>query len=91
MKTWFRFVNSHAEQTLNLGLLRSIAPLLTGVDREELIETERMFDQLLAIILKSEYTENSQVSPSDHSLVSIASFLVTHSKRTVAYLSYSDR
>ena len=84
MKTWFRFVHSHAEQTLNLGLLRSIAPLLTGVDREELTETESMFDQLLTIILKSEYTENSQVSFcrsfETRSASPIASSSVTHPK-----------
>ena len=65
MKTWFRFIRSHIEQTPNLGLLRSIAPLLTGTDRQELIETENALDQLLSIILKSDYTENFQVSSID--------------------------
>ena len=73
MKTWFRFVASHAEQTASLGVLRSIAPLLTGVDRDELINnTENMFDQLFAIILKSDYTENFQVSSSVDSLTSLS-------------------
>ena len=63
MKTWFRFLSSHAEQTASLGVLRSFAPLLEGVDRDELINNpEKMFDQLLNIILKSDYTENFQVS-----------------------------
>lgn len=63
MKTWFRFVSSHIEQTASLGVLRSIAPLLTGVDRDELVNTtENMFDQLLNIIVKSDFTENFQVN-----------------------------
>lgn len=63
MKTWFRFVSSHIEQTASLGVLRLIAPLLTGVDRNELINTtDNIFDQLLNIIVKSDFTDNFQVN-----------------------------
>lgn len=75
MKTWFRFVSSHAEQSATLGILRLIAPLITGVDREELLTTEKMFDQLLNIILKSDYTENFQVS-AHYDLFSILSLFL---------------
>ncbi len=61
IKTSFNLIRLHFEQTSNLGLLRLIAPILTGVNREELIESEKILDQLLAIILKSEYTDNFQV------------------------------
>jgi hypothetical protein len=62
IKTWFSLIRSHFEQASSLGLLRLIAPLLTGVDCEELIESQTILDQLLSIILKSEYTDNFQVS-----------------------------
>jgi hypothetical protein len=62
MKTWFNLIRSHSEQTSNLGLLRLIAPLLTGVNSDELIESETIFDQLLSVILKSDYTDNFQVN-----------------------------
>jgi hypothetical protein len=61
IKTSFNLIRLHFEQTSNLGLLRLIAPILTGVNREELIESEKILDQLLSIILKSEYTDNFQV------------------------------
>lgn len=61
VKIWFRFVHSHIEQNPTLSLLRLIAPLLQGTDREELLQNETLFDQLLSIILKSDYTENLQV------------------------------
>jgi hypothetical protein len=62
MTTWFRFVYSHIEQTSSLGLLRTIAPLLAGVDRIELMTTNNMLDQLLSLIVKPDYTENTQVN-----------------------------
>ena len=61
IKTWFPLIRSHLEQTSSLGLLRLLAPLLTGVQSDELIESEIIFDQLLSIILKSDYTDNFQV------------------------------
>jgi len=66
MKTWFNLIRSHSEQTSNLGLLRLIAPLLTGVNCDELIESEIIFDQLLSVILKSDYTDNFQVNILNH-------------------------
>jgi hypothetical protein len=66
MKTWFNLIRSHSEQTSNLGLLRLIAPLLTGVNCDELIESEIIFDQLLSVILKSDYTDNFQVNSLNH-------------------------
>ena len=62
IKTWFNLIRPHFEQTSSLGLLRLIAPLLTGVTCEELIESQTILDQLLAMILKSEYTDNFQVT-----------------------------
>ena len=62
IKTSFNLIRLHLEQTSNLGLLRLIAPILTGVNGEELIQTEKILDQLLSIILKSEYTDNFQVN-----------------------------
>ena len=63
MKTWFQLIRPHFEQSSTLGLLRLISPLLTGVDASELIESVAIIDQLLSIILKSEYTDNFQVRP----------------------------
>jgi dynein assembly factor 5 len=62
IKTSFNFIRVHLEQSSSLGLLRLIAPILTGVEGEELIKTEKVLDQLLLIILKSEYTDNFQVN-----------------------------
>lgn len=61
IKTSFNLIRSHLEQTSSLGLLRLIAPILTGVDVDELMQTEKILDQLLTIILRSEYTDNFQV------------------------------
>lgn len=63
IKTWFNLLRPHFEQASSLGLLRLIAPLLAGVTREELLESEAILDQLLTMILKAEYIENFQVSP----------------------------
>lgn len=62
IKTSFNLIRAHFEQTPSLGLLRLIAPLLTGVNGDELIQSEKILDQLLSIILKSEYTDNFQVN-----------------------------
>ncbi len=61
IKASFNLIRSHFEQTSSLGLLRLIAPILTGVNSDELIQSEKILDQLLTIILKSEYTDNFQV------------------------------
>jgi len=62
MKTTFRFIRTHIEQTTNLGFLRLIAPLLIGVDNEEFVQETNILEQILMIILKSEYTDNFQVN-----------------------------
>lgn len=62
IKTTFRFIRTHIEQTTNLGFLRLIAPLLIGVDNEEFVQETNILEQILMIILKSEYTDNFQVN-----------------------------
>ncbi|CAF1284107.1 unnamed protein product [Adineta steineri] len=75
IKTWFNLIRSHFEQSSSLGLLRLIAPLLQGVSCEELIESQTILDQLLMIILKSEYTDNFQITI-QHELLRICRILI---------------
>ncbi len=93
IKTSFNLIRSHFEQTSSLGLLRLIAPLLAGVDREELIESDKILDQLLAIILKSEYTDNFQVNIDclKKFVFDQYVFLGIDSNRTSTYLSIVNR
>ncbi|CAF4903039.1 unnamed protein product [Rotaria sp. Silwood1] len=72
---WFNLIRSHLEQTPTLGLLRLIAPLLIGVTCDELIQSEKIFDQLLTIILKTEYTDNLQL-PIQNELLRICRLLI---------------
>jgi hypothetical protein len=69
IKISFHLIRLHFEQTSSLGLLRLIAPLLTGAESEELIQSEKILDQLLSIILKSEYTDNFQVNILDRKMM----------------------
>ena len=78
IKTSFHLIRKHFEQTTSLGLLRLLAPILTGVDGDELIQTEKILDQILSIILKSEYTDNFQVNKS----------FKTEKKFSISFLSY---
>ncbi len=69
IKISFHLIRLHFEQTSSLGLLRLIAPLLTGAESEELIQSENILDQLLSIVLKSEYTDNFQVNILDRKIM----------------------
>jgi hypothetical protein len=69
IKISFHLIRLHFEQTSSLGLLRLIAPIFTGAESEELIQSENILDQLLSIILKSEYTDNFQVNILDRKMM----------------------
>ncbi|CAF0863407.1 unnamed protein product [Adineta ricciae] len=87
IKTWFNLIRPHFEQTSSLGLLRLIAPLLTGVTCEELIESQTILDQLLAMILKSEYTDNFQVTVQSE-LLKICQLLVDKCQQQLEPYAY---
>ncbi|CAF1043688.1 unnamed protein product [Rotaria sordida] len=84
---WFNLIRLHFEQTSNLGLLRLIAPLLTGITCDELIQSEKIFDQLLTIILKSEYTDNFQL-PIQNELLRICRLLIEKCQQQLEPYAY---
>ncbi|UJR10180.1 hypothetical protein I4U23_014395 [Adineta vaga] len=87
IKTWFNLLRPHFEQTSSLGLLRLIAPLLTGVTWDELIESQTILDQLLATILKAEYTDNFQL-PIQSELLRICRLLIDKCQQQLEPYAY---
>jgi hypothetical protein len=75
------------EQTSSLGLLRLIAPIFTGVDAEELLQSEKILDQLMTIILRSEYTDNFQL-PIQSELLRICRLLIEKCQQQLEPYAY---
>ncbi|CAM2719353.1 unnamed protein product [Rotaria socialis] len=84
---WFNLIRPHFEQASSLGLLRLLAPLLTGVTCDELMQTGKILDQLLTIILKSDYTDNFQL-PIQNELLRICRLLIEKCQQQLEPYAY---